>query len=193
MPPTSRAPGDKSTHVERPGGSSYTTDVERQIASAISAFGSVVAPRLRAEVGSPEDNLRGPLEVLIRRVGEALGLRVLTHGEASLPELSVRPDYIVDVAEARVGYIELKAPGKGVPGAWSGASQGSDHSHMVRPRAATVRVASRAAQRLPWAVRVNPIMRRVAIAVLRRVAMTGAADPARSRCASSCMVTSRTW
>jgi hypothetical protein len=122
MPPTSRAPGDKSTHVERPGGSSYTTDVERQIASAISAVGSVVAPRLRAEVGSPEDNLRGPLEVLIRRVGEALGLRVLTHGEASLPELSVRPDYIVDVAEARVGYIELKAPGKGVPGAWSGAS-----------------------------------------------------------------------
>ena len=42
-------------------------------------------------------------------------------------------------------------------------------------------------------MRVNPIMRRVAVAVLRRVAMTGAADPARSRWASSCMVTSRTW
>ena len=34
------------------------------------------------------------------------------------------------------------------------------------------RAASRSAQRLRWAVQVNPVMRRVTMAALRRVAMT---------------------
>jgi len=34
--------------------------------------------------------------------------------------------------------------------------QGFDHSQTVRPRVATARAASRAAQRRPWAVPVNP-------------------------------------
>ncbi|HSV65944.1 MAG TPA: hypothetical protein VLJ59_08585, partial [Mycobacteriales bacterium] len=47
--------------------------------------------------------------------------------------------------------------------------QGFGHSQLVRPRAAVGRVGLRAAQRLPWAWLVNPMMRRVAMAVLRRV------------------------
>ena len=44
-------------------------------------------------------------------------------GETRLPDLSLRPDYAVDVDGARVGYVELKRPGQGVPGTWSNPSQ----------------------------------------------------------------------
>jgi hypothetical protein len=71
-------------------------------------------------VGAPEDQLRGPFERLLGDAGAALGLSVLTHGETRLIQLAVRPDYAVDVAGTRVGYVELKAPGKGVdPLLWS--------------------------------------------------------------------------
>jgi hypothetical protein len=40
-------------------------------------------------------------------------------GEKSLATLGVRPDYALDVAGARVGYVELKAPGRGVPTTWT--------------------------------------------------------------------------
>ncbi|MRH92806.1 N-6 DNA methylase [Nocardia sp. SYP-A9097] len=38
--------------------------------------------------------------------------------EASLKPLGVRPDFMVDVAGARAGYAELKAPGRKVPTLW---------------------------------------------------------------------------
>jgi len=53
------------------------------------------------------------------------------------------------------------------------------------------RPASRAARRRPGAVLVNPTRRRTATAVFRTAAMTWADEPARSRWASSLMVTSR--
>jgi hypothetical protein len=70
-------------------------------------------------VGDPEDQLRGPFERLLSDAGAALGLSVITHGETRLTQLAVRPDYAVDVAGTRVGYVELKAPGKGAdPSQW---------------------------------------------------------------------------
>ncbi|MEU7138766.1 type ISP restriction/modification enzyme [Nocardia sp. NPDC046473] len=60
---------------------------------------------------------------LVRRVGELFGLTLVVHDEVSLAAIQSRPDIAVDVTSGRVGYIELKAPGKGVPGAWSGASK----------------------------------------------------------------------
>ncbi|GAA2402669.1 hypothetical protein GCM10010404_70730 [Nonomuraea africana] len=69
--------------------------------------------------GQPKNQLRAPLERLFEDMAIALGVDVAMIGEMSLATLGVRPDYAVDVAGARVGYVELKAPGRGVPTTWT--------------------------------------------------------------------------
>lgn len=63
--------------------------------------------------------MRGPFEKMLNAIAESVGLPVTVIGETRLPDLSLRPDYAIDVAGARVGYVELKKPGHGVPGTWS--------------------------------------------------------------------------
>ncbi|PZG56348.1 hypothetical protein C1I98_01585 [Spongiactinospora gelatinilytica] len=75
-------------------------------------FGSEVKPKLRG-AGWPEDQLRGPLETLVKVAGRGLGLSVTLTGEVPLVDLDARPDYAVEVAGAAVGHIELKRPGLG--------------------------------------------------------------------------------
>ncbi|MFD8531541.1 type ISP restriction/modification enzyme [Streptosporangium canum] len=90
-----------------------------QAAAAVSRFGKTATAKLRGD-GQPEDQLRAPLESLFKEnLAAALGVSVEMIGETSLATLGVRPDYGVDVAGARVGYIELKAPGRGVPSTWT--------------------------------------------------------------------------
>ena len=93
-------------------------DVEQRVAQIVSDFGRSVAPRLRGRVGSAEDHLRGPVVTLLESAGRIFGLDVVAFGEARLPELSIRPDYLIEAGKAQVGYVELKAPGRGVPGHW---------------------------------------------------------------------------
>ena len=80
------------------------------------------APKPRAKLdnpaisGAPEDQLRAPLEGLFHELA-ALddlapgGLSLV--GETTLSHLQTRPDYAVSVNNALVGFIEVKAPGKG--------------------------------------------------------------------------------
>lgn len=85
------------------------------VSAALSAFGYEVGRKL-GRGGQPEDQLRGPLERLLGRLSHHLGLRdAVAYGEVSLKDLQARPDYAVDVGNARVGYIELKQPERGVP------------------------------------------------------------------------------
>jgi hypothetical protein len=56
------------------------------------------------------------VEALLIEVARLLGLRALVHSEAPERSLGIRPDLAVDVADARIGVVELKAPGMGVPG-----------------------------------------------------------------------------
>ncbi len=66
--------------------------------------------------GQPEDQLRAPLETLIRDLARCCGLpegSVHLVGETSLRDLKSRPDYAVTVGGALVGYVEIKAPDKG--------------------------------------------------------------------------------
>jgi len=88
------------------------------LAQAVSQFGHEVAEPLRLGVGGPEDQLRGPFERLLTALGQDHGLRVTLHGETRLPTIEARPDFAVDVDGIRVGYVELKAPGYGVPTRW---------------------------------------------------------------------------
>lgn len=95
----------------------------QQLDIFISEFGRDVGRKLRTRQGSPEDHLRGPFERLLRDIARALGLAITAIGETRLPDLSIRPDYAVDVAGARVGYVELKKPGHGVPPTWKKPTQ----------------------------------------------------------------------
>ena len=85
---------------------------------AVSTFGASAAAKLRnvAAVGQPEDQIRGPFERLLDDLAALCGFgkgAVVAVGESSVADLRTRPDYAVTVHGALVGFIELKAPGKG--------------------------------------------------------------------------------
>lgn len=92
-----------------------------EVAKAVSNFGAAAKAKLAniAAIGQPEDQLRAPLEDLIPALAIAVGIAgdVVLVGETSLSDLKTRPDYSVTVgggkAKALVGFIEVKAPGKG--------------------------------------------------------------------------------
>ena len=88
------------------------------LASAISAFGAAAKLKLAsiAVAGEPEDQLRAPFEQLLADMAELAGIprkKVSAIGESALSVLKTRPDYAVTVHAALVGFVELKAPGKG--------------------------------------------------------------------------------
>lgn len=85
---------------------------------AVAAFGKSTTAKLSnvAINGAPEDQLRGPLEALVAQLALIAGLpadAVGLVGETSIAEDRTRPDYAVTVQNALVGFIEVKAPGKG--------------------------------------------------------------------------------
>ncbi len=86
--------------------------------SAISLFGAKVHEKLKnpAAIGQPEDQLRAPFEQLLAYLAELCDFppgKVVAVGESSVSDLKTRPDYAVTVHGALVGFVELKAPGKG--------------------------------------------------------------------------------
>ena len=116
----------------------------KTVADAVSKFGASVKPKLAnvAISGAPEDQLRGPLETLVRELAEAAGLPVgAVHlvGETTQSDLKTRPDFAATVSKALVGFIEVKAPGKGAdprkfsdqgPGAARGAIEAANKLSM---------------------------------------------------------------
>jgi hypothetical protein len=85
---------------------------------AIAAFGAAAKEKLAnpAVTGQPEDQLRAPFERLLADLSQLLNFSksaVAAVGESSVSDLKTRPDYAVTVHKALVGFIELKAPGKG--------------------------------------------------------------------------------
>lgn len=90
----------------------------KTLAQAVSAYGAGLKPKLAniAISGAPEDQLRGPLEALVKDLAEIGGLAagaVNLVGETTLSDIKTRPDFAVTVSKALVGFIEVKAPGKG--------------------------------------------------------------------------------
>jgi hypothetical protein len=84
---------------------------------AVSRFGATLKPKFSGvgASGSPEDQLRGPLDQLVQDMVVALGwaANVVLIGESAVQELKTRPDFAVTNQNLLVGFIELKAPGKG--------------------------------------------------------------------------------
>ena len=94
------------------------TGMKPTTASAVAAFGAAANQKLSnlAASGEPEDQLRAPFETLLADLAELANIpraKVAAVGESSLSELKTRPDYAVTVSNALVGFVELKAPGKG--------------------------------------------------------------------------------
>ncbi|MGX8014298.1 type ISP restriction/modification enzyme (plasmid) [Mesorhizobium sp. ORM8.1] len=88
------------------------------VAGAVSAYGASLKPKLSnpAIGGQPEEQLRGPLEVLVKSLAEVEGFAagaVHLVGETRLADIKTRPDFAVTANKVLVGFIELKAPGKG--------------------------------------------------------------------------------
>jgi len=104
------------------------------VADAVAAFGASVAEKL-GRGGEDEEQLRGPLETLLRRLARHLGLRAVPYGEVRLKDIRARPDFAVDVAESRVGYVELKAPGQGVPSTWRRRPRRADKDQWEKLKA----------------------------------------------------------
>jgi Type ISP C-terminal specificity domain/N-6 DNA Methylase len=85
---------------------------------AIATFGAKAKEKLSnpAATGQPEDQLRAPFEHLLADLAELSLLpksAVAAVGESSISDLKTRPDYAITVHNALVGFVELKAPGKG--------------------------------------------------------------------------------
>jgi hypothetical protein len=92
--------------------------VSKDFASAISAYGAQAKAKLSsaAIAGAPEDQLRNPLETLLHDLAEIGGLppkAIHLVGETTLKHLKTRPDFAVSRNNALIGFIEVKAPGKG--------------------------------------------------------------------------------
>jgi hypothetical protein len=90
----------------------------KTVATAVSDFGASAKAKLSnpAISGAPEDQLRGPLETLFHDLAEIIGLpakAIDLVGETTLSDIKTRPDYAVTSSKALVGFIEIKAPGKG--------------------------------------------------------------------------------
>ena len=88
------------------------------IDSAVATFGAKAKEKLSnpAATGQPEDQLRAPFEHLLAELAELSLLpksAVAAVGESSIGDLKTRPDYAITVHNALVGFVELKAPGKG--------------------------------------------------------------------------------
>jgi hypothetical protein len=85
---------------------------------AVSDYGRSVAAKLNnvAVSGAPEDQLRAPLEQLIGvELASLCGVPGVVRmvGETTLSDSRTRPDYAVTISDALIGFVEVKAPGKG--------------------------------------------------------------------------------
>lgn len=99
--------------------------------AAVATFGADLAPRMRGD-GRPEDRLRLPVSNLMKNVGRFFGFDATVHDEVTLTDIRSRPDIAVDSPGGRIGYIELKAPGKGTPETWRPTAHDRDQWEKLK-------------------------------------------------------------
>jgi hypothetical protein len=86
--------------------------------SIISRYGAEAKAKLAnpAATGEPEDQLRAPLETLFDDIAGLCGFpsnELASVGESSISDLHTRPDYAITIRNVLIGFVEVKAPGKG--------------------------------------------------------------------------------
>ncbi len=93
-------------------------DAASLLIKAVSTFGASARATLNnpAITGEPEEQLRTPLVALVKALSVLSGLGANDTelvGETKLSDLMIRPDFAVTRKGALIGFIEVKAPGKG--------------------------------------------------------------------------------
>jgi hypothetical protein len=89
------------------------------VKAAAAEFGKTIKAKLSnvSIDGQPEDQLRGPIDRLVRDLSSLCGnlssTAVALVGETSLSDLKTRPDFAVTVNNMLAGFIEIKRPGRG--------------------------------------------------------------------------------
>jgi hypothetical protein len=83
------------------------------VSDAVTAFGVTCKDKL-AGPGEKEAAIRTPIEQLLGAFGGALHLKAVFHDEVPDQDRRVRPDYGVSINGAISGYVEVKAPGRGI-------------------------------------------------------------------------------
>lgn len=86
--------------------------------NAIARFGAAAKAKLAnpGASGEPEEQLRTPLQHLFEDLAEVCGFQrewLDAVGESAQPTLKTRPDYAITLRKVLVGFVEIKAPGKG--------------------------------------------------------------------------------
>ena len=91
-----------------------STSTSTLVFLALQQFAVKITRRFSSPVrGEPEDQLRGPIENLLEKIGEARNQSVEVKGETRLSGGMGKPDYAVLVDSLLAGYLELKSPGTG--------------------------------------------------------------------------------
>ena len=87
---------------------------ENSFVSVLQQFAAEVTEKFSLSISfNPEDQLKAPIETLLKSSGSLLNLSVSVVTEVQERALSGRPDVGVAVRSLLTGHIELKAPGKG--------------------------------------------------------------------------------
>ena len=88
----------------------------------LAEFAASLTAKLTAHAaGEPEDQLKAPVDKLLKDFAAAIGIDLVAKGESQLEGRLGRPDFVILIGGVQVGHIELKAPGKGAnPAAFRG-------------------------------------------------------------------------
>lgn len=82
--------------------------------AALADFADSVKARFAiAGSGEPEDKLRAPLETLFEAYGRIISRDILLTGEHHLKDRVGKPDFAAHDTKQTIGFVEVKAPGKG--------------------------------------------------------------------------------
>jgi hypothetical protein len=78
------------------------------------AFAKSVTAKFEARAkGEPEDQLKPPVDRLFTEYGALISAKIVLKGESALGDRLGQPDFAAHDKAMLIGYIELKAPGKG--------------------------------------------------------------------------------
>lgn len=80
----------------------------------LQAFAEQMTAKFSARAaGEPEDQLKSPIDQLFAAYGKITSQHIVLKGESSLTDRVGRPDFAAHSGTLPIGYMELKAPGKG--------------------------------------------------------------------------------
>lgn len=83
--------------------------------SLLQAFADQLTAKFSARAaGEPEDQLKPPIDQLFAAYGKLVSSDIVLKGESILADRMGRPDFAAHSGTLPIGYVELKAPGKGV-------------------------------------------------------------------------------